>query len=136
MKPIFRAKEKHKNKWVYGFYYEQTDTHGKTIGYIRKDLGEDKFAKFTVDPMTLCQYVGIQDVNGNMVFENDICKYTVDSEESTGLIKNGRIQWIEGEKANTETPLYELKHPGCLQICRILVKEQEEPAFLKKGDIR
>lgn len=135
MRPIFRAKEIHKNKWVYGFYYEQTDTHGKTIGYIRKDLGEEKFAKFTVDTMTLCQYVGVQDINGNMVFENDICKYITNTEESIGLIKYGRIQWIDGDRANTETPLYELKHPECLEIYKILVEEQEEPAFLKKGEI-
>lgn len=77
-KNYFRARSIKTSEWVYGYVYP----------YIRKNCSEDWLmrnlretgnASFIIDPDTICQYTGMNDINEKMIFEGDIIKYTDDS---------------------------------------------------------
>lgn len=56
--------------WVYGCVFQGSGDF--SIIYTGSDT--ENFKKFAVYSETVGQYTGLHDANGNMVFENDICR--------------------------------------------------------------
>ena len=87
-KYLFKAKRKHSNQWVYGNLFHNFGEY-----YISKVIDDsflpmllaafDRFADiigfralaYEIDPTTICRCTGIQDKNGNLIWENDIITY-------------------------------------------------------------
>ncbi len=78
---LYKAKRKDNGKWVKGYFvkkrfnthldgYMMIDTEG--INYDEFDYYEPSFISFEIDETTICQYTGLNDKNGNMIWENDI----------------------------------------------------------------
>lgn len=71
---LFKAKRKYNGEWVFGglSYCE------KTNAYFITNMGKDHISYIgfhqEVDPDTICQCTGLKDKNGNMIWENDICR--------------------------------------------------------------
>jgi len=71
---LFKAKCVETGKWVEGFYYKSPfERHGTTSRII--ELYGNENQKRYVDPKTVCQYIGIDDNDGNKIFEGDKIKY-------------------------------------------------------------
>lgn len=71
---IFRGKRLEDGKWIYGYYFEQDMPDGLR-SYIRTFQADRFGTDFAVDPATVGQYTGLQDMNSNKVFEWDICNF-------------------------------------------------------------
>ena len=71
---LYRAKRKDDGEWVFGglSYCE------KTNAYFITNMGKDHISYIgfhqEVDSNTICQCTGLKDKNGNMIWENDICR--------------------------------------------------------------
>lgn len=87
---LFRAKRKNNGEWVEGSYHHQTDYYGDLCDthYIINGNATDTEGygeHYEVDPETLCQYTGLNDKNGNRIWENDIVKHEIS--DTTGTVK-------------------------------------------------
>lgn len=58
----FKAKCLSDGHWVTGSYWHRSDGDYILAGECR----------FSIDPKTVCQFTGMKDRRGNMIFENDI----------------------------------------------------------------
>ena len=78
---LFRAKRIDNGEWIVGNRIDdgvtgQVFIHaaGNTVNESDK-VGEDgclRFVAFEVDPSTICQCTGLKDMNGKLIWENDI----------------------------------------------------------------
>lgn len=68
-------------------------------GYLSKcenkfTICDDEGIGVFINPDTICQYTGLTDMNGNKIWENDICRYIDGDEngikEETFVVKYGR----------------------------------------------
>ena len=70
---LYRAKRTDNGEWVEGYYAVARDRKGLTqhnILIADNDIGYFKW--IVVDPLTICQCIGLKDKNGKLIFENDI----------------------------------------------------------------
>ena len=77
----FRAKTLQEGKWIYGFYahfvdsFRGRETHRIFSGMADSDT-EDFFPTYDdIDPSTLGEFTGIQDIKGKDIYEGDIVRY-------------------------------------------------------------
>lgn len=78
----FRAKRIDNDEWVYGFYHNETSKESPASERLttRHHIYTQNFDKY-VDPVTVGQYIGLQDNNEQKVFEGDIMQDSYDPDE-------------------------------------------------------
>ena len=80
---LFKAKRKDNGEWVVGDLLHTGDVDAVLISDCYSQL-------YRCDPDTLCQYTGLTDVNGEKIWENDICIIedgTLDEEDGCFICK-------------------------------------------------
>ena len=84
---LFRAKRTDNWQWTEGFYV--VDPQGNHRIYCQPFAEASSNTWFYVDPSTVSQYTGLQDRNGNKIWEGDKvkCRYKI-GEDSDGLYTN------------------------------------------------
>ena len=95
MEILFRGKRIDNGEWVYGAYMAH-DRDGHTI--FNQNPWDGTLQGFEVIPETVGQYTGIDDRNGNRIFDGDVV--TVDHDfietHSRGNVEDGTLEvWDE-----------------------------------------
>ena len=66
---LYRAKRTDNGEWVIGYLYRLSENHPPFI------MLSDRYGEsHEVDPSTICRCTGRNDKNGNLIWENDICR--------------------------------------------------------------
>lgn len=94
---LFRAKRMDNGEWVEGFYFCMTHPDGRHTHHFIIPLGTDlslgtpiEKIQVEVDSSTICQCTGLEDKNGKLIWENDICDR---KEEYPEIVKYNEGDW-------------------------------------------
>lgn len=95
---LYRGKRKDTGEWVEGFYVHLYDDKGHEShriypGYAETDCGDYYPDWFEVDPETVGQYTGRDDMNEQGIFEGDIIRYnTFNDFDCHSVVKFGEYE--------------------------------------------
>ena len=70
---LFKAKRIDNGEWVEGLLWKKKYQSNKWYISCFPDK-DDNEEVYVIDSNTICQYTGLTDMNGNKIWENDVCK--------------------------------------------------------------
>jgi len=103
---LFRGKSG--DKWIYGYYW----TNRVGNHFIR--VVENKAGHFIspvddeIDPETLCEFTGLTDKSGKMIWENDIVKHCAEN-------KPALVEFVKGQFSIAKYG-YWLQSSDCFEV--------------------
>lgn len=135
----FRGKRVENGQWIYGDLYHA----GETTCICDWSITPHSVENFAVDPVTVGQFTGLKDKNGNGVYEGDIFK------DSDGVLRS--IFRVPGGLAFEDNPVafgYDHRAPvypysplaesqneaWISQCCEVIGNIHDNPELLKGGE--
>lgn len=105
-KILFRAKQFANTKdWVYGGYAQYNDEAGLIVTCYERTRQK----KYHIIPKTAGQYVGLSDLNHNLIFEGDILGHTY--EQNTATVEwNDFLAQFQATWNNMPTTAADIRH--------------------------
>ncbi len=92
----FRAHIIGTKEWVYGMPIKDTKT-GSWCMVLRFDyMSNTPSLSFQINPETIGEWIGLQDINKNDIYEGDICTYEMRGDDNWILIQ-GEVKYMVPE---------------------------------------
>lgn len=76
---LFKAKRLDNGEWVEGYYWVNS-LNNHLIKVVKHKADTFTIDDYEVDPNTLCQFTGVNDINNNKIWENDIVDFSEDDD--------------------------------------------------------
>lgn len=127
---LCKAKRTDNGEWVIGGLVRYGFT-GREKYYIVPSYASDLYA-LEIDPSTICWCTGLQDKNGELIWENDIV-FVSDADGCSGQMDTGvgKISFIEGLwyiEGRVQNGLYDIDK--CFQI-KVIGNKFDNPELLE-----
>lgn len=108
---LFRAKRKYNGEWVEGCLVID-ESRENEYKYRIKRIESSQIHAYPVDASTICQCTGLKDMNGKLIWENDIV-FVTDDDGNSGQVDTGvgEVDFLEGLwyiSGNVQNALYDI----------------------------
>lgn len=131
---LFRGQSIEDNKWVYGDLIREKKSFGKICTRIYRTTNNG-WELIDVDSKTVGQYTGLNDENGNKIFENDIVAYwdtysTENGQSEADCI--GKIVWDDETISFQVTNRLSAESYEVLDECSVIGNIFDNPELLEE----
>lgn len=99
----FKAKRLDGKGWVCGYFYEEND-NTYIIENRQKESKLNRNLAYKVDPSTVCQFTGENDMNGNEIYIGDIIS-NLETGSVVDVAWNDRLKRLDCKFLNADTGL-------------------------------
>lgn len=131
---LFRGQSIEDNKWVYGDLIREKKSFGKICTRIYRTTNNG-WELIDVDSKTVGQYTGLNDENGNKIFENDIVAYwdtysTENGQSEADCI--GKVVWDDETISFQVTNRLSAESYEVLDECSVIGNIYDNPELLEE----
>lgn len=131
---LFRGKSIEDNKWVYGDLIREKKSFGKICTRIYRTTNNG-WELIDVDSKTVGHYTGLNDKNGNKIFENDIVAYWDTYNTENGLSEAnciGKVVWDDETISFQVTNRLSAESYEVLDECSVIGNIYDNPELLEE----
>ena len=131
---LFRGQSIEDNRWVYGDLIREKKSFGKICTRIYRTTNNG-WELIDVDSKTVGQYTGLNDENGNKIFENDIVAYwdtysTENGQSEADCI--GKVVWDDETISFQVTNRLSAESYEVLDDCSVIGNIFDNPELLEE----
>ena len=127
---LYRAKRKSDKRWIYGNLIHTDDGVYIIQNYVPQHL----IGNYEVDPSTICQCTGKEDVNCNLIFEHDVVSFLDATSTENGYSERwqvGEVLWDDETASFQVTERLSAESYEVLGECQVLGNTIDNPELLE-----
>ena len=127
---LYRAKRKSDKRWIYGNLIHTDDGVYIIQNYVPQHL----IGNYEVDPSTICQCTGKEDVNCNLIFEHDVVSFLDATSTENGYSERwqvGEVLWDDETVSFQVTERLSAESYEVLGECQVLGNTIDNPELLE-----